>query len=225
MNHPQKFMKVSAALNWIAARTSQTDVARWRPALREKYENMGFFLPEASASNGGQFAKFNKESSDTWSKQQVIILRMESAILEGKINTYARDPKTGSLFYVDPRDWEGAAYREESFRAGTFRASACESIEQYRGWDALAEMESLERWLAAEKSRRPAADEGECRAWLLEAMLVSPNRSIKAKREWRTEATQRFGVTVRAFNRAWRSAIEESGSTWDRPGAPRKSSH
>jgi len=81
MNHPQKFMKVSAALNWIAARTSQTDVARWRPALREKYENMGFFLPEASASNGGQFAKFNRESSDTWLKQQVIILRMESAIL------------------------------------------------------------------------------------------------------------------------------------------------
>jgi hypothetical protein len=224
MNHPQKLMKLSSALNWVAAHTSQTDVARRRPALREKYKRMGFFLPEASARNHGQFAKFDRESSDNWLKQQAIVLRMESAILDGKINTYAQDPKTGSLFYVDPRDWEGAAYREESFRAGTFRASACERIEQYRDWDALAEMESLERWLAAEKGRRPAADAGTCRAWLLEAMLASPNRRIKAKREWRSEATRLFGVSVRAFNRAWSSAIEASGSTWDRSGAPRKSS-
>jgi hypothetical protein len=225
MTHPQKFMKLSAALNWVAAHTSQTDVARCRPKLREKYKMMGFFLPEASASNHGQFAKFNRESSDSWLKQQAIVLRMESAVLEGKFNTYARDPKTGALFYVDPRDWKDSAYREESFRGGTFRASACERIEQYRDWDALADIESLERWLAAEKCRRPAADEGTCRAWLLEAMLASPNRRIKAKREWRTEATRLFGVTVRAFNRAWRSAIEASGSTWNRPGAFHKSSH
>jgi hypothetical protein len=225
MNHPQKLMKLSAALKLVAAHTSQTDVARWRPALREKYERMGFFLPEASASNHGQFAKLNRESSDVWLKQQAIVLRTESAILEGKISTYARDPRTGSLFYVDPEDWKGAAYREESVRGGTFRASACESIEPYRDWDALAEMESLERWLTADKSRRPAADENTCRTWLLETMLASPEQKIRVKREWRIEATRLFGVTVRAFNRAWRSAVEASGSTWNRPGAPHKSSH
>jgi hypothetical protein len=223
MNHPQKFMKLSAALKWVAAHTTQTDVARRRPALREKYKRMGLFLPEASASNRGQFAKFNKESSDSWLKQQSVVLSMESAMMEGKINTYARDPKIGALFYVDPRDWKGAAYREESLRGGTFRASACESIEQYRNWDALAEMESVERWLAAEKSRRPTADEGKCRTWLLEAMLASPKQKIGVKRDWRLEAKRLFGISIRAFNRAWSSAIRATGSNWDHAGAPKKS--
>src|SRR5256885_4496338 len=214
MNYPQNYIKLSAALDEVAAHTSETDVARRLPALREKDTNMGFFLPEASASSPHRFASFNRKLSDHWLKQEAGLLRLDCAILEGKIKTYARDPKTGAQYYVDRRDWEAAAFREESLRGGSFRASAGERIEQYRNWDALTDTDSLERWLAAEKSRRPIADEGKCRAWLIEAVRASPDQKIKTKREWRMEASRRFGVSVRAFDRVWKSAIEASGSTW-----------
>ena len=181
MTRPLKLMNLSAALNLVVADTSETDVARRRPALREKFERMGFFLPEASESRGDPIAKLNKKSSDSWLTRESAVLRMESAIADGKIEIYARDPKSDALFHVDSRDWKGAAYREQSLRGGTFRASACDSLEKYHGWDALADMESLERWLAEEKSRRPVADESKCRTWLLEAMLASPRQKIRSE--------------------------------------------
>jgi hypothetical protein len=182
-----------------------------------------FFLPEASESSGGQFAKFNKESNDHWLKRESAVLKIESEMADGTIEIYVQNPQSGALIYLDPGDWRIAAFRDEIIRGGIVRASACESIEPYHGWPVLADEGSVRRSLAAGKSRRPAADEGKCQAWLLEAMLASPYQKIKAKPKWRIEATRLFGVTVRAFNRAWSSAIEASGSTWNLPGAPRKS--
>lgn len=85
-------------------------------------------------------------------------------------------------------------------------------------------MESVERWLSEDKSRRPVADQSKCEAWLLEAMLASPMQKIGVKRDWWIKAKPRFGVSIRAFNGAWSSAVKASGSNWDQPGAPRKSS-
>jgi hypothetical protein len=116
-------------------------------------------------------------------------------------------------------------YCEEIMRGGVVRATAGENIETYRGWDVLINPASLKRWRAAEKLRRPAADEGACRSWLLQAMRTSPNKKTKAKLEWRLEAQRRYGVTIRAFNRAWKFACKESGSTWDQAGAMNKSLH
>ena len=110
---------------------------------------------------------------------------MDCAILEGKIKTYARDPKTGAQYHVDRRDWKAAAFREESLRGGTIRACAGERIEQYRDWDAVIDEDSFERWLAAEKSRRPIADERKFGALLLEAMRASSDQKNRTKREWR----------------------------------------
>ena len=220
MNYPQNYIKLSAALDEVAAHTSETDVARRLPALREKYTHMGFFLPEASASSQHRFASFNRKLSDHWLKQEAGVLRLDCAILEGKIKTYARDPKTGAQYHVDRRDWKAAAFREESLRGGTIRACAGERIEQYRDWDAVIDEALLERWLTAGKSRRPIADQRKFGALLLEAMRASSDQKNRTKREWRMEASGRFGVSVRAFNRIWKSAIEASGSTWDRPGRP-----
>src|SRR3954454_13098486 len=219
MHYLQNYIKLSAALDEVAAHTSETDVARRLPALREKYRNMGFFLPEASASSPDRFASFNQKLSDHWLKREAGVLRLDCAILEGRIKTYARDPKTGAQYHVDRRDWKAAAFREESLRGGRFRTSAGERIEQYRDWDAVIDEASLGRWLATEKSRRPIADQRKFEALLLEAMRASPDQKNKTKCEW-WEASRRFGVSVRAFNRVWKSAIEASGSTWDRPGRP-----
>src|SRR2546430_838397 len=123
MTRPLKFMKLSAALNLVVAHTSETDVARRRPALRDKYNRMGFFLPEANESCGDPIARLNKDGNDSWLKRESAVLRMESAITDGKIDIFARDPKSVALFHVDSQGWRGAAFREQILRGGTFRGS------------------------------------------------------------------------------------------------------
>jgi hypothetical protein len=222
MIDPVELVTLPEALRLVVAAIADIDLARGRQSLRDKYEAMGFFLPEPSENSRDPFAKSNKQGSASWSQRELAVFGFQSAIVKGDVETYAQDPASGALFRLDSGDWRGAAFREETIRGGIIRASACESIEKHRGRIPLARTDSIRRWLAAEKSRRPAADEAKCRAWLLEAMLANPTRRIKAKLEWQKEAKQLFGVTVRPFNRAWRSAIEESGSTWGRAGAPRK---
>jgi hypothetical protein len=171
-----------------------------------------------SQSSRDPYAKFNKESNDHWSKWELAVIRIHSANVKGEIETYVRDPASGAVIGLEPGDWRGAAFAEDIIRGGIVRASACESIEQYRGWVALTKAAPFRRWLADGKRRQPAADESKCRDWLLKAMLANPTRKVKAKPEWREDALRLFGVNVRAFNRAWESAIKASGSTWNKPG-------
>jgi hypothetical protein len=217
-----EYVTLPTALRLVTSKIADNDLARSRRTLRDRYDAMGFFYPEASQSSRDPYAKFNKESNDRWSKQELAIVRFQSAIVKDQIETCVRDPASGALFTLEQGDWREAAFREEIIRGGIVRASACERLEQYRGWPTLTKTGSVRRWLATEKRRRPAADESKCQAWLFAGMLASPYQKIKAKREWRIEATQLFGVSVRAFNRAWSSAVEASGSTWDLSGAPHK---
>lgn len=101
ITRPLKLMNLSAALNLVVAHTSETDVARRRAALREKCNRMGFFLPEASESRGDPIPGLNKKSWDSWSTRETAVLKMESAITDGKIDIFARDPKSDALFHVD----------------------------------------------------------------------------------------------------------------------------
>jgi len=49
-------------------------------------------------------------------------------------------------------------------------------------------------------------------------MLANPTRKVKAKPEWQEDAMRLFGVNVRAFNRAWKSAIKASGINVEQAG-------
>ncbi len=219
MADPTEYITLPAALRLVASSIADTDLARGRQALRDKYDAMGFFYPEVSQSSRDPYAKFNKESNDHWSKWELAVIKIHSANVKGEIETCVRDPASGAVIGLVPVNWLGAAFAEDIIRGGIVRASACESLEQYRGWDALTKAVPFRRWLADEKRRQPAADESKCRDWLLEAMLANPTRKVKAKPEWRKDASRLFGVTVRAFDRAWSSAIKASGSTWNKPGA------
>jgi hypothetical protein len=57
---------------------------------------------------------------------------------------------------------------------------------------------------------------------LIDEMKASPAVCPKSKSKFRTEAKS-CGVSGRGFERAWRTAIEATGATWDRPGRPKKS--
>jgi hypothetical protein len=222
MTDPMEFATLPATLKLVAADIADVDLARDRNTLRRKFKAADIFLTEIIGSSRDPYPTVNKASRDSWSTRELAVIRVREGINNGTFAIFFRDPQSGLLIQVAPEDLCRAVYCEEIMRGGVVRAAAGESIEKYRGWEALTKTVSVKQWRAAEKSRRPAADEAKCRAWLLEAMLANPTRSIKAKLEWQTEARQLFGVTVRAFNRAWRSAIEESGSTWNRAGAPRK---
>jgi hypothetical protein len=221
---PMQFATLPATLKLVTADIAEVDLERGRNTLHRKFKAADFFLTDVIGNSRDPYATVNKASRDYWSTRELAVTRFQNGINKGAFEIFFRDPQSGSIIKVAPEDLCGAVYCEEIMRGGVVRAAARENIEKYRGWDALTKVASVKQWRAAEKLRRPAADEGKCQAWLFAGMLASPYQKIKAKREWRIEATRLFGVTVRAFNRAWSSAIEASGSTWDQSGAPHKSS-
>ena len=75
----------------------------------------------------------------------------------------------------------------------------------------------------ARKPPTTVAAETRCLEWLKPKMRASPTKRPKSKREFCTEAKSLFGVSHRAFNRAWASGIKSTGAAWNRPGAPKKS--
>lgn len=65
--------------------------------------------------------------------------------------------------------------------------------------------------------RATAAAERECQEWLVRLMRAGPKQRAKAR--YRAEAQERFGVTARAFERAWGQAVAETGrQDWSKPG-------
>jgi hypothetical protein len=59
--------------------------------------------------------------------------------------------------------------------------------------------------------------ERRCQEWLEQLMLKGG--PAKAKIEYRTEAIATFSISVRAFERAWRTAIANIGAVrWSKPG-------
>jgi hypothetical protein len=54
------------------------------------------------------------------------------------------------------------------------------------------------------------------RDWLIRQMLTPS--TIRRKEDCREEAEERFKISVRAFNRAWKDAVKTTRSGWDKPG-------
>jgi hypothetical protein len=66
--------------------------------------------------------------------------------------------------------------------------------------------------------------ETECRDWLIELMEIGP--PARNRDYYEQTAYRRFGVTVRAFRRAWKSAVEQTGNdAWRKTGPKRQAQH
>ena len=90
-----------------------------------------------------------------------------------------------------------------------------------REWHKNRTLEAVRR--APGKSSSTAGVETRCRKWLKGLMAANPKNRSKTKDEYFDQANAEFGVARRAFDRAWATAIEETGANWDSPGAPKKS--
>jgi len=67
-------------------------------------------------------------------------------------------------------------------------------------------------------SQSTVADETKCREWLT-ALMTGNSKPEKTKAAYKKEAQAKFSVGVRAFDRAWARAIEETGNgDWSRAG-------
>jgi len=64
-----------------------------------------------------------------------------------------------------------------------------------------------------------ASDETNCRVWL-ERLMRSETKAAP-KENYQNKAKEKFGVGVRAFNRSWAQAVENTGAdNWQRGGRP-----
>ena len=88
--------------------------------------------------------------------------------------------------------------------------------------------ESLDRYLAdlfdaSLQVRQSVGAENKCQQWLENLMKNSPERRPKTKVEFFQQSRENFGVTRRAFERAWGKAVASTGAeAWSKAGAPKK---
>jgi hypothetical protein len=87
---------------------------------------------------------------------------------------------------------------------------------------------ALESVLDSELSptAQTAGAETKCLRWLKEQMEASPKIRPMARAKYLQTAMQKSPkLSKRAFERAWRRAIEQTGSEWGKSGRPKKSPH
>jgi hypothetical protein len=89
-----------------------------------------------------------------------------------------------------------------------------------RKWHKNRTLESVRQ--ATGKTSSTAAAETKCRKGLERLMAANPKNRSKTKDEYFAQAEAEFGVSRRGFDRAWATAIADTGANWDLPGAPKK---
>jgi hypothetical protein len=159
----------------------------------------------------------NKAAELAWAKRQLAVWKLYDVLRDDALKAFVRDPASGMMFHLEPGDWRGAAFWENIIRCGIIRSSACEGIERHHGGRVLIEKASLDRWLASEKPRQPAAG-SDCRSWLEREMRANPDQTTKPKLEWSLDAKRKYGISRREFDRVWQSAIQRTGARWNLAG-------
>ena len=110
-------------------------------------------------------------------------------------------------------------------RGGVIPLGASKGFDRHRGSTVLLEMSPFENWLTADvKNWTEATIDELCRDWLMQEMRASPNDKKKNKAAWFAQARTKYRLSQRQFERAWAYAVDETQSSWGRPGAPNKSS-
>jgi hypothetical protein len=203
---PERFTTLPKAVERLAAGIADRDIR-----LAENLERLDRIF-------GGLPLFKNDIASLAWAKRQLAVWKLYDAMRDDALKAFVRDPASGTMFRLEPGDWRGAAFWEDIIGGGVIRSSACESIERHQGRRVLIEEGALDRWLAAEKQRQPAAAVNDCLSWLEREMRASPSRSLKPKSDWFRQAKEKFSVSGRAFDRAWASSILSTGSQWGSRG-------
>jgi hypothetical protein len=142
---------------------------------------------------------------------------------DGKMN-----PWSSTIWNTEAENW---SQRFDKCQFDPFSPMENRGVSQKLEWIFLS-TDSLEKVLHKLLSHRPAVQvkqkvsaESQCRAWLIQEMekYASPP---KPKDAYREEATQKFGIGHRPFDRAWTAAMTTTNRhNWSNPGRKPKSTH
>jgi hypothetical protein len=154
------------------------------------------------------------------SVQREIVAFAQSGVLE----TFARPIVGGPLVALRPSDWNTEKFAQR-FDLCLINPRKPFSAELVNCHYIFVSQQSFDRALAKLKSRRRVLVSAQtaCREWLAAEMWRSPSERPRARKRYLEEALAKFtGLSERAFDRAWKNAIDETGATaWRLAGRPK----
>jgi hypothetical protein len=156
-----------------------------------------------------------------WAKRELAIRKLHSALRDGALIGFIRHPVSSEWFRLTATDWHSVAFWRETILSGCVRASVCEEIDRHKERRVLIEVTAFDAWLKKMIQRRPQAADDDCQEWLEREMRSNPERT-QPKPWWLAQGQERFGVSGRAFDRAWAAALESTQAHWGDAGAPKK---
>lgn len=216
---PVNYLTVPEAVEQLTAITTDIHIANARRAFERLCATVGVSLPETPPPVNS-FPPDPKAILE-WQRRELAIQNLHSALLSGALRACVRDPVSGVLFRLEPRDWATVAFWYQTIRGGTVCSSTGEAIERHEGRRLLIERISLSEYLVSVTRRRPASNCAECRTWLEAEMKAHPLKTNKTKNQWFYIAKSKFGVRKHEFQIAWNSANKLSGASWHQPGRPK----
>jgi hypothetical protein len=114
-----------------------------------------------------------------------------------------------SELVITPGQWKDSCSPARVFFGGPIEDFRDGPLAAYRGLYPYTDEVAFQKWLK-ELSLPTAAGETECKKWLVQQMWDCARP--RGKDHYLKESQRRFRVSQRAFNRAWKSAIAETGS-------------
>jgi hypothetical protein len=234
---PAEFITLPEALARIAACVSDVHLASAKPDFQDRVEAIAAMPRDQDQTASATSESCRSEGADNlavrgpseqasrhWDQRNFATMKLRLALQAGAISAIVRDPQSGSRFRLAPYDWRQEPFWEQIIRGGVI-LHASKGFECHHGRTVLIETADFEVWLRAEVTNWPELSREQlCFNWLEREMRASPQDKKKDKAQWLEKAKLRFRVSGRAFESAWSAAVKQTGSNWDRPGAPSKSS-
>jgi len=218
---PTGYIGLPEALDRLGGSVSEAHLQRAQSDLADALS-----ASERQLGTGKDF-----EAAEAWfagllrylTKRDFAVEKLRLALQNGTLVANVRDPNIREWSRLTRRDWRFEPLWEQILRGGIVPASAGKGFEPHRGRTVLIAVDEFEVWLATELKTWPQSSrEKLCRNWLLREMKASPADKPKTKAQWFEVAKARFKVSGRQFEQAWSTAVKQSESNWDKPGAPKK---
>jgi hypothetical protein len=157
---------------------------------------------------------YERQHADALSLQHKFEEVWASGRLEARVHDGSRE------LTITPGQWKDTCSPARSFFGGPIEDFHDGPLAAYRGLYPYTDELAFQRWLDGLSPPTAVADT-ECKKWLVEQMQSGPR--LRKKQHYLREAQQRFRVSQRGFQRAWKAASAEAGNAWSKPGRSRKS--
>jgi hypothetical protein len=156
-----------------------------------------------------------------WKSDNTVVTVAESELLDelrsGQLSAEAIRNDRDESQIIKPSDWSRGRIQFDPTRLVLGRDHWWSDI-------LFDSAEVLAIWPLPDERRLTIGAETECFEWLCEEMQAGPQNG--AKPEYEAEAIATFGVSQRAFNRAWANAVRANpDSNWGKSGRPKKNQY